>query len=110
MSTWTKSAQPVLEAGAAGAFDERAAQGPSVLKVGGQYLMWYDAHAPGSGRDMVSVGLATSVNGRTWTRHPKNQVIATEALWPAVFQSLDKPGKASISSLGMGDGAVAATP
>jgi len=34
MTGWTESAQPVLEAGAAGAFDEQGVQGPSVLKAG----------------------------------------------------------------------------
>jgi len=58
MPNWAKSAQPVLQAGASGAFDALAAMGPSVLKVGGQYLMWYDARQPGPERSIPSVGLA----------------------------------------------------
>jgi len=72
-------------AGAAGTFDERAAQGPSVLKVGAQYLMWYDARAPGPSGTVASVGLATSRDGRTWTKHPNNPVIPPEARWPSVL-------------------------
>lgn len=59
ISAWARSAQPVLQVGPAGAFDEHGVQGPSVLKVGGQYLMRYDARAPGQPRSIASVGLAT---------------------------------------------------
>jgi hypothetical protein len=46
VSQWTKSAQPVLEAGAAGACDALAAQGSSAVKVGAQYLVWHDGRVP----------------------------------------------------------------
>jgi len=85
MPGWSKSAEPALEAGPAGAFDALAAMGPSVLKVGAQYMMWYDARQPGPGRSIPSVGLATSTDGRTWTKHPGNPVIAPEARWPWVL-------------------------
>lgn len=81
MSEWTKSAEPILDAGAAGAFDEQGVQGPSVLKVGGKYLMWYDARAL---EGQTSVGLATSADGKTWTRNAANPVVKSEARWPWV--------------------------
>jgi hypothetical protein len=49
-----------LQVGPAGAFDALAVMGPSVLKVGGKHLMWYDARATGQPRSIASVGLATS--------------------------------------------------
>jgi len=85
MPEWTKSAQAVLAAGPAGAFDERGVQGSSVLKVGAQYLMWYDARASGPSGTVASVSLATSPDGRTWTKHPNNPVVAAEARWPSVL-------------------------
>ena len=94
MSEWTKSAQPVLQAGAAGAFDALAAQGPCVLKVGSQYTMWYDARPPGQPRSIPSVGLATCSDGRTWAKHPGSPVIMPEARWAWVLPLPPAPGTA----------------
>lgn len=61
--TWTK-AGPVLLPNAGG-WDSNALWGPSVLKIDTTYYMWYSA---AGNQYPVSIGLATSTNGTTWTR------------------------------------------
>ncbi len=78
---WTKHATPVLQVGAASAWDNGFLEGPSVMKEGGVYKMWYcgyDVVVDGNGTDgNTNIGLATSTDGINWTKHPNNPVFTT---------------------------------
>ena len=63
---WTKDpANPVLDIGSPGAWDWLNVYGPSVVKVGAEYKLWY------SGQTLPhawQTGYALSSNGSAWTR------------------------------------------
>jgi uncharacterized repeat protein (TIGR01451 family) len=63
---WTKDpANPVLDIGSPGAWDWLNVYGPSVVKVGAEYKLWY------SGKTLPQAwqtGYALSSNGSGWTR------------------------------------------
>jgi len=65
-TSWTKdTANPVLDIGPPGDWDWLDVYGPSVVKVGGEYMLWY------SGETLPQAwqtGYATSSNGSDWTR------------------------------------------
>jgi predicted GH43/DUF377 family glycosyl hydrolase len=70
--TWTKHASnPVLNLGAGGTWDDARAYAPNVLYRNNKWYMYY------SGLDGVSlrIGLATSLDGITWTKHVSNPVL-----------------------------------
>ncbi|MEO8653430.1 MAG: hypothetical protein ABI409_04835 [Ramlibacter sp.] len=70
--TWSLSpSTPVLVRGAAGAWDARAVETPSVVWFGGQYHMFYTGY-PGDLNDTKSyrIGHATSSDGVVWARDP----------------------------------------
>ncbi len=74
---WVKSAaNPVLGPGAPGEWDESWVESPTVVKVGGTFFMWYS----GIQYDVFhfAIGLATSPDGETWTKHPANPVLGPE--------------------------------
>jgi predicted GH43/DUF377 family glycosyl hydrolase len=63
--------RPVLGLGPEGSFDDGQVMGPSVLRDGGRYLMWYtgmNALWGSSGFGFYRIGLATSRDGVHWTR------------------------------------------
>ncbi|MGE5248708.1 MAG: hypothetical protein ACM3QS_00715, partial [Bacteroidota bacterium] len=60
---WTKQGPVLLPQ--PGGWDENALWGPIVLKLNATYYMWYSA---AGNQYPVSIGLATSTNGTTWTR------------------------------------------
>lgn len=60
---WTKGAGPVLQA-TAGTWDSTEVRYPSVVKNGSNYLMVYQGTGTG-----IALGLATSTDGITWTKH-----------------------------------------
>ncbi len=73
---WKKhAANPILGVGEAGAFDSVVAKLPVVISVDGTYYLFY------SGRDdkTKQIGLATSTNLTTWTKHPGNPVLPSRA-------------------------------
>jgi len=80
--------------GGAEAFDGKIIAGPSVIKVpkagaSGQfaYMMYYDGRHPDG---PVSIGLATSDDGISWTRHDVNPVLS-DARDPAALYDPDEP-------------------
>ena len=84
---WTIDDEPILTPGAAGAFDAGGLQWPSVVRTEGGYLLYYagfDLAQSGSG----SIGLATSTDGITWTKHPEPVLLPSEK-WEG--RSLDRP-------------------
>jgi predicted GH43/DUF377 family glycosyl hydrolase len=65
---WTKlRANPILELGPAGAFDENGLGEPAVWRTAGGYFMLYTGRARNETRRM---GLAFSVDGVHWQRRP----------------------------------------
>jgi len=74
-ATWTPhSTAPVLPA-AAGAWDSQILE-QCAIYFEGQFWMWYSAYqGPLTSKTPISIGLATSDDGITWTRYPGNPVI-----------------------------------
>jgi predicted GH43/DUF377 family glycosyl hydrolase len=67
-ATWEKLvANPIMELGASGAFDEMGLGEPAVWSSGGSYWMLYTGRARGEKR---RIGLAKSPDGIRWTREP----------------------------------------
>jgi len=74
------SHNPVMEAGAPGSWDEWEADGPTVLKDGAVYKMWY--YGCTADYSECSIGYATSSDGVNWTKHAGNPVLeATPGGW-----------------------------
>jgi predicted GH43/DUF377 family glycosyl hydrolase len=77
--TWHKSrANPILELGAAGAFDENGLGEPAVWVSGGWYWMLY------TGRDRQEnrrIGLARSADGVRWRRTSESPLISGDRPW-----------------------------
>ena len=78
------SGQPVLDYGAEGTFDDCGIAHPFVLRIGGQFLMWYGGIDGRAGKDIgdgpahvrvEQIGLATSRDGIHWTRANKGQPV-----------------------------------
>lgn len=70
--TWTKdAANPVLSTGAAGQWDEENVTDASALLHNGVWYLYY------AGESAVGeqIGVATSPDGRTWTRSPANPIV-----------------------------------
>ena len=71
--TWTKYvANPVMEWGTPGTWDELGGGSPSIIYDGNTYHMWYD------GRDTSNIrrmGYATSPDRVTWTKYGANPVL-----------------------------------
>lgn len=77
--TWTKSlANPILELGPPGAFDELGLGEPAVWAHGGRWWMLYTARDKKEWRRM---GLAVSPDGIRWTRLGEQPVISTGPAW-----------------------------
>lgn len=65
-NSWTRDlANPVLDLGPPGAWDWLNVYSPDVVKVGGEYQLWYSASTLPSS---WSSGYATSVDGKNWKR------------------------------------------
>ena len=69
---WTKdSGNPVLDQGSSGAWDDNRINYPYVLFDGSEYMMWYGGDDGSNWR----IGLATSPDGISWTKHAGNPVL-----------------------------------
>jgi predicted GH43/DUF377 family glycosyl hydrolase len=76
---WTKLvANPVLEIGADGAFDENGLGEPAVWASNGHYWMLYTGRDRGENR---KIGLAESTDGVSWRRSERAPVFAGGADW-----------------------------
>lgn len=74
--TWTEyGSNPVISNGAGAAWDAGAAIPSGILKVGNTYMLYYWG---GDLADQATwkIGLATSTDGTTWTKHASNPVLA----------------------------------
>ncbi len=65
---WTRGDEPVLRRGPAGAWDAGGLDFPTVLRAGGPWTMVYSGQDP-TRPEAGSIGLATSDDGITWTKH-----------------------------------------
>jgi hypothetical protein len=70
--SWTKHPVPVLDVGVAGSWDDAYVAQPSVIHVGPEYRMYYQAGSIATGKRQY--GLATSSDGISWTRWPGNPI------------------------------------
>lgn len=76
---WTKHPTPVLGPGADWTWDEYGPVHASVVRDGGAYRMYYGSGSGTGGQSQGGIGLATSPDGVTWTRHPYNPLITRRA-------------------------------
>lgn len=99
---WTKdAANPVLDVGPAGAWDEAYVLAPTVLADDGVYRMWYEGSARGENSpfpDGGSIGYAESTDGGvTWQKHNGNPVLlpGAEGSWDdyTIFPEVLKVGE-----------------
>jgi predicted GH43/DUF377 family glycosyl hydrolase len=71
-AVWNKHAgNPVLDAGAGGAWDDAGVSSPDVLVDGTGYHMWYNGYDGTHTR----IGYATSTDGAIWQKHAENPVL-----------------------------------
>ncbi len=84
---------PVLTVGAPGSWDEQESDGPTVIKDGATYKMWF--HGCNSGNLKCSIGYATSSDGIAWSKYAGNPVLepttgewdASGLSWPRVIKN-----------------------
>jgi predicted GH43/DUF377 family glycosyl hydrolase len=68
---------PVLMEGGDGEWDRGGVETPFVLKEGGSYWIWYGGYDKRRQPPMgMSIGLATSPDGVSWTKSPANPVLS----------------------------------
>jgi predicted GH43/DUF377 family glycosyl hydrolase len=70
--TWNKySANPIIDIGTTGLWDDDSIHPSTVIKNGTTYQMWYHGYDGSNHR----IGYATSPDGLSWTKHPGNPVV-----------------------------------
>ena len=83
---WDKDTlNPVLSGGGAGSWDQENVYFPNVLYLDTIYYMWYTG-TDGNGE---RVCLATSPDGRNWTKHPDNRYWMRVNPWIGMPSMLD---------------------
>lgn len=87
---WTKHGAPILEVGADSEWDNYFLEGPTVIKEGGTYKMWYagfDLTFDGASTDgFVNIGYATSTDGISWEKYAGNPVLrVSESGWDSIY-------------------------
>jgi predicted GH43/DUF377 family glycosyl hydrolase len=84
---WAVDPEPVLLPGAAGEWDGGQVDVPSVVKTDDGYVMYYSGHAEPGNNAGSMIGMATSADGITWTRHPNNPVLTLgdNGAWDSFF-------------------------
>lgn len=87
---WTKHSGPVLQVGSFAQWDNGFLEGPSVIKDGNTYKMWYcgyDASVNGNTTDgHANIGYATSSDGINWIKHPSNPILITGInSWDSIY-------------------------
>ena len=74
---WTDEGR-LLSAGATGAWDDRVASFPGIWKDGDTWYLVYEGAADDIGFSPGDIGLATSADGKTFTKHPGNPILRHE--------------------------------
>jgi hypothetical protein len=78
LNNYKHHSNPILTAGAKGEWDAGGIERVAVIRLGaGDWRMWYANAGPGR----HSLGLATSKDGVTWTKHPGNPVFQPTEAW-----------------------------
>ncbi len=72
---WNIDANPVLEPGNKGDWDDEKTETPSVIKVDSTYHMYYSGFKTGDGPGRYQIGHAVSSDGKKWTKDPNNPII-----------------------------------
>jgi predicted GH43/DUF377 family glycosyl hydrolase len=81
---WTKHPNPVLQVGNASTWEDGFIEGPSVLKDGAIYKMWYAGYSLTDGK--VQIGYATSTDGINWIKYANNPVLSTSSIgWDMIY-------------------------
>ena len=79
---WTVDKEFLLTPGLAGSWDAHRVTQPSVVQTSDGYVMYYAGFTDGSSHTLRQIGLATSADGRLWTKHPTPVLtIATGDAW-----------------------------
>ena len=78
--SWVKNANPVLTPGMAGSWDSLTVYAGFVLRNSSNYLMWYEGAQlkPGGYCCNFGIGLATSIDGVSWTKYAGNPVLTSK--------------------------------
>ena len=74
---WTDDGA-VINVGPAGAWDDRLASFPGIWKDGDTWYLVYEGAADDAGTSTGDIGLATSTDGKTFTKHPANPILRHE--------------------------------
>ncbi len=94
-SRWVRnSIGPVLSLGEPGAFDDRHLFAPCVVRMGGDYWMYYCGSRGEVANRVFSMGLATSRDGVNFEKHPESPVFDFEddlhsVLTPTILSEID---------------------
>jgi predicted GH43/DUF377 family glycosyl hydrolase len=86
---WTKHGSPVLMVGDDASWDNGFLEGPTVIKDGATYKMWYcgyDVVVNGQSTDgKANIGYATSSDGINWTKYAGNPILTTSTGWESIY-------------------------
>ena len=85
LRTWDV-VEDALVPGPKGAWDDRAIWTGSVVNSDGRWHMLYTGTSTADGGVVQRIGLATSTDLRSWSRHPGNPVIEADERW---YERLD---------------------
>src|SRR5262245_32265310 len=85
---------PIVSLGGDGQFDDRHIFAPAVVLENSRFSLWYSGSRGTPGNRVFRLGLATSDDGRLFTRHADNPVLqfadgAHSVLTPALLRNSD---------------------
>jgi sucrose-6-phosphate hydrolase SacC (GH32 family) len=122
---WTRTGGPALDVAAAGAWDGWTLDTPEVVRAGDTWYLYYFGQREEAVPEGSSIGLATSSDGVTFTRHQGNPVLGpgppgsweerwvespavlrdeTTGRWIMLYTGLDAAWRASVGLATSADG------
>ena len=93
--SWQRDTKgPVISLGKSGQFDDTHIFAPAVVQERGRYMLWFCGSGGAVSERVFRLGLATSKEGRSFTRHAGNPVFQMpdgnhSVLTPALLRSTD---------------------
>lgn len=76
LQDWVRASdEPIVSLGAPGEWDEHHIFAPGVIYEDNRYLMWYSGGRGDCVNRIMSIGLAESVDGISFKKHPGSPVI-----------------------------------